>query len=242
MTAALRAEWVKLRTVPDAAVALALTVLLTVALSVTAAAYGTGPDKVHISLLGVQLGQAVVAIAAVQVLAGEYGTGLIRATFTALPRRLTVLAAKGAYLLAGTAAAALASVVISVLAGRQLLAGYPALTSAAVLRAAGGSVLYLLAVALLGLGVGAAVRSASAASGVVLGLLYVVPTVLNVFIDPDWQRALYRLGPSTAGLSVLTTVDIPALPIGPWAGLAVAAAWGFGAVAVGAMLLWRRDV
>ncbi len=175
-------------------------------------------------------------------LAGEYGTGLIRATFTALPRRLTVLAAKGAYLLAGTAAAALVSVVASVLAGRQLLAGYPALTSAAVLRAAGGSVLYLLAVALLGLGVGAAVRSASAASGVVLGLLYVVPTVLNVFIDPDWQRALYRLGPSTAGLSVLTTVDISALPIGPWAGLAVAAAWGFGAVAVGAMLLWRRDV
>jgi ABC-2 type transport system permease protein len=223
-------------------VALALTVVLTTGLSVTAAALGTGPDKVHISLLGVQLGQAVVAVAAVHVLAGEYGTGLIRATFTALPRRLDVLAAKAAYLLAGTAAAAVVSVAASVLAGRELLAGYPSPTSAVVLRAAGGAVLYLLAVALLGLGIGAAVRSAAGGSGVVLGLLYVVPVLLSAFLDEDWQRALYRIGPSTAGLSILTTVDVSRLPIGPWAGLAVAAAWAFGAVAIGAVRLRRGDV
>ena len=43
-----------------------------------------------------QLGQAVVAILAVLVISGEYSTGMIRITLTAMPRRATVLAAKAA--------------------------------------------------------------------------------------------------------------------------------------------------
>jgi ABC-2 type transport system permease protein len=242
MRLALTAEWVKLRTAPGAFLAVGLALVLTVGLSVAAAALGGGPDQVRVSLLGVQLGQAVVAMAAVRVLAGEYGSGLIRATFAALPRRLPVLAAKASFVLAGTVAAAAPAVLISVLAGSVLAPVYPALSSGAVVRAAAGSVLYLMAVALLGLGVAAAVRSAAAAAGIVLGLLYLAPAVVNLFIDPDMQRALYRLAPSTAGLSVQATVDLDTLPIGPWAGLGVAAAWAFTACAVGGTLLCRRDV
>ncbi|MFC7483512.1 hypothetical protein ACFQX7_30735 [Luedemannella flava] len=44
-------------------------------------------DAAKTSLTGVLLGQAVVAVLAVVVVAGEYGDGTIRATLTAVPRR-----------------------------------------------------------------------------------------------------------------------------------------------------------
>ena len=53
-------------------------------------------DPAKLSLTGVQAGQAIVAIIAVLAISGEYSTGMIRITLTAMPRRLTVLAAKAA--------------------------------------------------------------------------------------------------------------------------------------------------
>src|SRR4051794_37182133 len=95
MRAVLRAEWTKLRTVAGPAALLLAAVVLTVAVSAAAAAAAGQPvDAVRLSLLGVQIGQAVVAAAAVQVLAGEYGTGLILVTLTAVPSRGRVLTAK----------------------------------------------------------------------------------------------------------------------------------------------------
>jgi ABC-2 type transport system permease protein len=228
--------------VPDAFVAVPLVVPVTVAVSAGAAAGAAGPDLVHAGLLGVQAGQAVVAVWAVQTLAGEYGSGLAPATFTTLPRRLPVFAAKALLVLAGTAVAAILSVAASVLTARLLIDGYPGTGAGPLLRASGGSVLYLLTVALLGLGVAAAVRHAVAATGVVLGLLFLAPAVINLLADPDWQRAVYRCMPGTAGLSILSTMDLVGLPIGPWAGLGVAAAWAVGAGVIGAILLGRRDV
>ena len=240
MRAALRAEWAKLRTVPDAAVALPLIALLTVTVSV-AASWAASADVVRSSLLGVELGQAAVAVWGVQILAGEYGSGLITATFTALPRRLDVLAAKAVHLLAGVLAVGVPSIVISVLAGRGLATGYPALSSGPVLRAGFGAVAYLCLIGLLGLGVGALVRSPVAGTGVVLGLL-LAPTVTMPFLNPDWQRWMYKLSPSTAGQTMLSTVDMHGLPIGPWAGLGVAAVWAIAVLGVGAFTLWARDV
>ena len=240
MRAALRAEWTKLRTVPDAAVALPLIFLLTVAVSV-AASIPASPDVVRSSLIGVELGQAAVAVWGVQILAGEYGSGLVTATFTALPRRLDVLAAKAVYLLAGVLVASGPAIVIAVLAGRRLATGYPALTSGPVLRAGIGAVAYLCLIGLIGLGVAALVRSPVAGAGVVLGLL-LAPTIVMSFLNPDWQRWVYKLAPSTAGQTIESTVDLKGLPIGPWAGLAVAATWAIVVLGLGAFTLRVRDV
>lgn len=240
MTAALRAEWSKLRTLPDFAVLLALTVVLTVAVSAaSAAAGGAGPDPVHAALLGVQLGQAVAAVAGVQILAGEYGSGLIHPTLLAVPRRSRVLYAKAALLAAGMAAAALAALLGSALTGWLLLPSLPA--GGPLLRAVTGSILYLILVALLGLGTAAAVRNTVAAAGVVLSLLYVLPLVMRMFADPEWVRWIYRLTPSSAAQSMPTTVATSALPLGPWPSLAVTAGWAVAALALGLLLLTRRD-
>jgi ABC-2 type transport system permease protein len=46
----------------------------------------------------------------------------------------------------------------------------------------------------------------------------------------------------SAGLAVQATTDLGSLPIGPWAGLGVLAAWAGAAMLVGGLLLRLRDV
>ena len=103
MSAALHAEWTKLRTIAatgwlllGARRADGRRSARVVAVAVTYASVGSGQDITRLSLTGVYLGQAVVAILAVLTIAAEYSSGMILVTLTAMPRRLCVLAAKAA--------------------------------------------------------------------------------------------------------------------------------------------------
>jgi ABC-2 type transport system permease protein len=168
-----------------------------------------------------------------------------------MPRRLTVLAAKAALVVGLVVAATAVAVLACMLLGRLILPGhgftlthgYQALSlgNGPVLRAACGSVLYLGLVALLSLGVATAVREAAVAIGFVLGLLYVFPIVSSVVGNQHWQRHLEQIGPMTAGLYIQATVGVTTLPLTPWQGLGVLAAWAFGALLLGALLLRLRD-
>ena len=109
------------------------------------------------------------------------------------------------------------------------------------LRAAAGSVLYLALIALLSLGVAAAVRDAAAAIGAVLGLLYVFPIISAVVSVPSWHRHLDQIAPMTAGLTIQATTGLRGLPVSPWAGLGVLAAWAAAALLAGVLLLHFRD-
>ncbi|MEV0719788.1 ABC transporter permease [Asanoa sp. NPDC050611] len=254
---ALHAEWTKLRTVAGPYWLVATAAVLTAGLSaataaaVTCAAAGCGVDAPRITLTGVQLGQAVVAVLAVMVVGDEYRTGMIRTTLAAMPSRSAVLAAKGVVVAGATLVAAVPGVLGAWLAGRLILPGrgftaahgYPplSLTDGATFRAVAGSVLYLTLVALLSLGLAAAVRDAPTGVGVVLGVLYLAPILASIVTDPDWERRLRQLTPSTAGLSVQHTLDVASLPIGPWPGLGVLALWSAGALLLGGLLLRLRD-
>jgi ABC-2 type transport system permease protein len=257
MRQALRAEWTKLRTVAGTGWLLLVTIALTVALSAAAAAAakcpsgGCNQDTTKLSLIGIDLGQAVVAILAVLVISGEYGTGMIRTTLAAMPRRWAVLAAKAAILSAVALAAATIAVLGSLLAGRLILPGngftaahgYQPLSLAdgPTLRAVTGSVLYLALIALLSLGIATAVRDSATAIGVVLGLLYLFPIIAQVVTDPHWQRHLQQIALMNAGLAIQNTTNLRGLPISPWAGLGVLAAWAAAALLAGGLLLRLRD-
>ena len=89
--------------------------------------------------------------------------------------------------------------------------------------------------------VAALVREAAVAIGFVLGLLYLFPIVSSVASNPRWQRHLEQIGPMTAGLCIQVTVGVQALPLSPWQGLGVLAAWAFGALLLGALALCLRD-
>ncbi|WBO61785.1 ABC transporter permease subunit [Streptomyces camelliae] len=254
---AVHAEWTKLRT--ETGHAWLLLGLVAVTASVSAAvvattrcpARGCGTDPVRLSLTGVTLGQAIAAVLAVQVIGHEYGTGLIHTTLAAVPRRTTVLTAKAAVLSGAVCTAGTLAVLASALAGRRLLPdngftpahGYAALSLAdgPTLRAVAGSAIYLVLVALLALGVAAAVRDAAAAMGVVLGLLYLFPLLSHLVTDPQLRRHLAQIGPMPAGLAVQATTDLRHLPIGPWAGLGVLALWAAGALLIGGTVLRLRD-
>jgi ABC-2 type transport system permease protein len=250
--AALHAEWTKQRTLPGTAWLLALAATLIVALSAAAVAATTcrpgaecPVDTAKLSLTGVQFGQAVVAVLAVLALGGEYSTGMIRTTLTAIPRRSTVLAAKAVTVAVPVLAMATVAVLGSLLAARLLLPGrgLPAmsLSDGAVLRAAVGSVLYLALIALLSLGLAAAVRDSAVSVGLVLGLLYLFPIVAAAAANPRWQRRLEQIGPMNAGLEVQATTNLHSLAISPWGGLGVLAAWSAAALLAGGLLLRLRD-
>ena len=257
-TTALHAEWTKLRTVPGTVWLLAAAIVLTVAVSIAATAGTRCPARLgcpvghtKLSLTGVEFGQAVVAILAVLGISGEYSTGMIRATFTAMPRRAAVLAAKACVTTGPVLAAGVIAVAGSLLAGRLILPGHGftaargfALVSLAdgpVLRAAVGSVLYLALIALLSLGIATVVRDSAVAIGLVLGLLYLFPIVATLAANPQWQRHLEQIGPMTAGLEIEATTGLRSLPISPWAGLGVLAAWAAAALLIGGLLLRLRD-
>jgi ABC-2 type transport system permease protein len=254
---ALHAEWTKARTAGSTIWLLLAVIAATVAVGGAVAtatrcpATGCGQDPAKVSLSGIDLGQAVVAVLAVLAISGEYGTGMIQVTLTAMPRRITMLAAKAAILTGLVVVAGTVAVLGSVLAGGLILPGhgftpahgYPLLSPAdgPYLRAAAGSVLYLALIGLLGLGIATAVRDSAVAIGAVLGLLYLFPVVAAAVSSPPWQRHLEQIAPMSAGLAIQATTDLRGLPINPWAGIGVLAAWTAGAMLAGGLLLQLRD-
>ena len=248
---AVRAEWTKLRTTPATPWLALATVALTVGVSAAAAATMTCPtsacavDPTRISLTGVLLGQSIVAILAVLAIGGEYSTAMIRTSLTATPRRTGLLVAKAAVVAATSLAIGVLAVAGSMLAGRLILPGRGiaagSLADGSVLRAAIGSILYFGLIGLLSLGIGQAVRDTAGAIGIVLALLYLAPIVSPAVADPHWRRHLDQIAPTSAGLAVQTTTDLGALPIGPWAGLGVLAAWAAGSLLLGWLVFNVRD-
>jgi transcriptional regulator GlxA family with amidase domain len=59
---------------------------------------GSTVDPSKLSLTGICVGQAVTAVLAVLAVSEEYGTGMIRTTLTAMPRRASLLARQGRHL------------------------------------------------------------------------------------------------------------------------------------------------
>ena len=257
MSTAVHAEWTKLRTMPSTGWLLLTMIVVTVGFGVLEVVVqkcptSCGYDTPKLSLTGILVGQAAVAVLAVLVITGEYSSGMIRITLTAVPRRITALAAKaivltGVVLVTGAIAAAW-----SLIAGRYILPGNGftgahgsevlSLGAGSTLRAAAGSVLYLALIGLFSLGLATAIRDSGASIAVLLALLYIVPLLSDLgTLDPTWEHRLQRYGPMTAGLAIQATKDLKTLPIGPWPGLGVLALWAAGALLLGGLLLRLRD-
>jgi ABC-2 type transport system permease protein len=251
------AEWTKLRTTASTGWLLLTLLVLTAGTSALATAVvkcpaSCGEDTTKLSLTGILPGQAAVAVLAVLVMSGEYSSGMIRITLTAMPRRLTALAAKAIVLAGVVLAAGAIGVAGSVLAGHYILpangftmahhAGVISLGAGATLRAAGGSVLYLGLIALLSLGLSTALRDSGSSIAVMLSLLYVVPVLTDLgTLDPSWQHRLQEWAPMTAGLAIQATRNLTGLPIGPWPGLGVLALWSAAALLAGCLVFRLRD-
>jgi ABC-2 type transport system permease protein len=257
---ALRAEWTKLRSVRSTAWTAIAVVGLTVGVSAFLAAVGgtnaneagaRGDDDVVLNgLRGAWLGQVAMVVLGAIAVSSEFATGTIRATFTALPRRLVTFGVKATVV--GAVALAVGSVasVFSFLIAQPLLhdggfvpPAYPivSLDDASAIRAIAGTALYLTLLALFAVGVAAIVPHTAAAMTLVVGLV-LVPTVAMEFFSGPPRELLQLLAPA-AGLAIqITSERYDPPPLGPWGGLGITAAWAFADLLAGAWTIRRRDV
>ncbi|THG29516.1 ABC transporter permease subunit [Naasia lichenicola] len=261
----LRSEWIKLRTVRSTVWCYAIILLLTVAfgllLTATFNSRGIGPlpddgqqaFALQVTTLSIGFSQLVASVLGVLVISGEYGTGMIRSTFTAVPKRIPALLAKAIVFGLITFVVGLVSIVLTALITAPILPGVgiePDFGDSQYLLGLGGGALSLALVGLMSLAIGAIVRNSAAAIATSLGLLLVVPTVLQIlasvtqttwglnvatFLPGSASQALYSYG--AEGSVINGVVSLSSLEGG-----LVMMAWVLALTVVAALLIKRRDV
>jgi ABC-2 type transport system permease protein len=247
----LRAEWIKfwsVRSTTWSVVALfvlgaGLTVLVCATSAEWLASGEADESPASFVTWGMMIAQITAVVLGTLVVTSEYGTGMIRTTLAATPRRGAVLAAKailltGTLLVAGTVAA-----VVGYLAGNWFLDAEGvgvALSDEGVLRALLGSGLYLTGLGLFAMAVGLLVRHTAAALSIVLGVLLVLGNM--AFLLPgSWGEWTAKLLPGNAGSSIATPVSFNPDLLAPWTGFAVFSAEVAALVLVGWLVFRRRD-
>jgi ABC-type transport system involved in multi-copper enzyme maturation permease subunit len=246
-------EWLKLRSVRSTYALLgALVLLLAGAWAVDTAmvaAWDAAPpaekatfDTANMAVVVVPLAQFLLAILAALVMTSEYRTGSIGLTLTAVPDRRRLLAAKAVLTGLVTAVAGGVVVLASTLLSLQAAGARPAplkpFTSAADALAFGLSMeASLLVAALVGLGLGAVIRSSAGAVAAVTGLLFIAPVAAAYLPDP-WNRRM-------SGVLLGTLADQLAGHAGallaPAAAAALLCLYLVAALGAGALVLTRRD-
>ncbi|GAA1840811.1 ABC transporter permease [Pseudonocardia ailaonensis] len=243
----LRSEWIKLRSVRSTLWCYAMIVLFTVGVGAVVAAVSDQPagqgSLVGSATAGTMITVLVVAVVGSLIVTGEYGTGQIRSTFSAVPRRTGVLAAKGAVLALTTFVVGLVSVAIAAVVS-WAISGSPAVElSQALVVPLVGAALYLTTIALLAFGLGAILRNTAGALATALGLLLVVPvvvTLLGGLTDAAWIQTVGEYLPQSLGTRVMG--DGTGEGLGRWAALGYLGIWDAVVLVLAGVLVKRRDV
>lgn len=241
--ALLRSEWTKLWSLRSTWWCTAVYLLVVgVAGWLAAAATDSSarPDlAVQTALTGFGIGQLVLLVLGVLVVTGEFASGLALVTLTAVPRRSRVLLAKTVVVLAyGLLFSALLAVSCA-LAARTLTAvpGGVQPDDPDVLRTLGLQVVAAGLVGVLGVALGAVLRSTAGAVGLGAALVLVAPPALAL----AGSEVAARISQSLPALRVGEDAFLAAATTWP-VGMAVLAGWSVGVWVVGAVLLERRDV
>ncbi|MBD0840471.1 ABC transporter permease [Streptomyces sp. TRM68416] len=245
----LRAEWHKLWTVRSTWINLTLVPVLTIGVGLAiGASYESGGgdsdvDVVLLTLLGMQFTTIIVGVAGILSTAGEYSTGLIRSTLTAVPRRLPVLWSKAAVLAAVTFTLVLATNFLTFLLAQTLLSGTDqeaSLGDPGVVRALVGNAAGLALLAVTALGIGSLIRSVPGSIGVLIGGILILPEILRM-LPYDVIDDAVRYFPAKA-LDALTHAEPTSATASPGAALLALALWATATLTTAALLLRRRDV
>jgi len=235
-----RAEWTKLFGLRSTWVVAASVAVLAVAL---AGATGRHAHRADIqgALLGIDLFSLVLGVFGITMITGEYGSGLVRATFAAVPRRLPVLLAK-AVVLAAAVVPLMLVVSVASLGANRLLAGQAWPDGSDLVRVAAGAVAAPVGLALIGLGVGALLRHTATAITVYVLSVLVLPALLQAALPEQLGMDVVRYVPVAAAQAMYTVGgDNPFRMLAPGPAALVVAAWVAAALAAGGVVLWRRD-
>jgi ABC-type transport system involved in multi-copper enzyme maturation permease subunit len=252
-TRVLRSEWTKLHSLRSTRITLLVAIGLIVGLGLliplvsvsnwTPSTSTAGYDAVSRSLGGIYLAQLAFGVLGVLLITGEYSTGMIRATFAAVPARLPVLWGKLGVFLAATLVLGTLACLIAFFGGQAIFASKhvdASLGDPGVLRAVLGAGLFLAVIGAFGVGLGALIRNSAGAIATLTGLLFVAPVIAGA-LPQSWSVAIEKYLPANAGTAIIF-IHPSSDSLGPWAGMGILAAWAAVAVAFAAVMLVRRDV
>ncbi|GAA4602861.1 ABC transporter permease subunit [Actinoallomurus liliacearum] len=252
----LNSEWIKLRTLRSTFWSLFAAIAATIGLGLLfswgfASRVGDHARPLHdaatmavtVPLRPYVIAQLAVGVLGVMVITGEYSTGMIRATLSAVPGRIPVLWAKAAVF--SVVVLVLMEIVsfVTFLGGQAILSSQhvqATLSSPQALRIVTGVGLYLTVVGLLGTALGTIIRSTAGAIAALFGILLVLPVLGEVLNLTSWGKHITPYLPSNAGGDLLTNAPDPG-SLGPWTGFGVFVLYTVIAMAVAAYLLKRRD-
>jgi ABC-2 type transport system permease protein len=249
----IRSEWTKFRSLRSTNITLLIVVVLTVGLGalisgVVASHWSKASPQelarfnpVVISLSGVGIAQLAVGVLGVLLLSGEYSTGMIRASLTAVPKRLPVLWAKLAVFAGVVGGVCVASAFGAFFLGQSLLSSQDiqaSITSPNALRMVLGAGAYLLLVGIIGMALGGLLRNTAAGISSLVALIFVIPPVLDL-LPASWADHIGPYLPSNAGQSLWT--HQAGTHLSAFTGFATLCLWAAVAVAAAAIRLERSD-
>ena len=258
-TGIIRSEWIKLWSLRSTVWSFSLVVVISLGMTALMASVMSNPatgvappagappvaDEAQLvvlaSTIGLSFGQVVVAVLGVLVISGEYSTGMIKSTLTAMPRRLPALWAKTLVLFVCTFVVGAVSAIGSFLLASAIMAGqdlHASLFDASVIFPLLGNVLFLALIAVFALGVGAILRSSAGGIATVLGILLLLPPVLLIFasMSVQWVIDMMPFILPNAGAEMINPVTLES-----WQSLLIVLGWVAASLAGAAVLLKRRD-
>jgi len=248
-------EWTKLHSLRSTRWSLLVATVLTIGLpmlfaAVTSSHWGhmslrerANRHPLDIALAGVNVAQLAIAVLGVLVITGEYSTGMIRASLTAVPKRLPVLWAKLGVFAVVTFLLMLPSVVIAFFGSQAILGRHHILqisfSHGGVTRAVAGGAVYLMLIGMFALAIGAMIRNTAGGIATFAAIFFVIPPLLNI-LPTSWNNAISPWLPDAAGRSIFSLTH-GAHSLAPGPGLALFCGYAAAAIAIAAVLLVRRD-
>jgi hypothetical protein len=249
-----RSEWTKLRSLRSSGYTLLAAVAMLIAFGIIDSASIVGNwatlsakekasfDPLLASLRGIDGAQLAIGILGVLVITGEYTTGMIRSTFAAVPKRLPVLWAKATVFTAASLALTIPAALIAFFASQSTLDGQHisiAFSHPGVPRAVIGAALYLTALGVFALGLGALIRNTAGAIAALVATIFVLPALINV-LPPSLEDAIGPYLPTNAG-EAITAIRPAPHTLAPWTGFGLLCAYAAATLLAAALMLRRRD-
>ncbi len=251
----IRSEWMKFRSLRSTLYTLLAAVALTIGIgalfsAVTASQYHTfsAADKaafspVSTSLTGISFAVVAFGVLGVLLMSGEYSTGMIRASLTAVPRRLPVLWGKLAVFAGAIFSVSLVASFISFFLGQALLSSHHlgvAITAPDALRSVIGAALYVTVAGLIGVALGALFRNTAAGIATFAGVFFVIPP-LATLLPASVSSHVVQYLPSNAGEVLWGGTHGVTNALSPWTGFAVLCGYAVILIAAAAWRLRRAD-
>lgn len=256
----LNSEWIKLRSVRSTWFAAIGLVALTFVFGVPIAsammdqregvAGPAGVDDFSLLLANnglTILGQMIALVLGALAVTSEYGSGSIRSTLSAVPRRGQLFAAKIIVVVAFAAvtAAIALGLTVGAIEVQLRLADAPSGIGPHAWSLAFAGVYYVSVSALIGVGLGFILRSSAGAIATGIGLLFVVPMILAFGVGNDVIRFLLDITPMQAANLMANSVIVPggdsSVLGGYWGAVACLAAWVVAVLGAGYAVFKRRD-